>query len=120
MSGGYRVKRAYDGVSRGDGKRVLVDRLWPRGVRKEEAGVDLWAKDATPSNELRKWYHENPDQYGVFVERYEAELEGEAQRAALQEVRGLGAKHTVTLVTAAKDVERSHVPVLVKQLEEGA
>ncbi|GAA1989501.1 DUF488 domain-containing protein [Catenulispora subtropica] len=120
MSGDYRVKRAYDAPSKADGKRVLVDRLWPRGVRKEEAELDEWAKDATPSNELRKWYHENPDGYPVFVERYDAELEGEPQRKAMEQVRALHAEHTVTLVTAAKDVESSHVPVLLRRLEEGA
>lgn len=119
MSSEYRVKRAYEAPAGADGKRVLVDRLWPRGVRKEAAGIDLWAKDATPSNELRKWFHENRDEYQAFVERYEVELEGDAQQAALAEVRELAAGHTVTLVTAAKDVERSHVPVLLRHLEEG-
>jgi uncharacterized protein YeaO (DUF488 family) len=117
MSGDYRVKRAYDAPAEADGKRVLVDRLWPRGVGKEAAALDGWAKDATPSDELRRWYHENRDEYDVFVERYEAELEGEAQRRAVEEVRALRAEHIVTLVTAAKDVERSHVPVLVRHLE---
>lgn len=120
MSGDYRVKRAYDAATKEDGKRVLVDRLWPRGVSKEEAELDLWAKDATPSNELRKWLHAHRDEYPEFVERYNAELDGDAQQAALEEIRALHAKHTVTLVTAAKDVEDSHVPVLRKRLEEGA
>ncbi|NUR58081.1 MAG: DUF488 family protein [Catenulispora sp.] len=119
MSGEYRVKRVYEAVAGADGKRVLVDRLWPRGVPKAEAEVDVWAKGAAPSDELRRWFHENRDEYGLFVERYEAELEGEAQREVLAEVRELGARHTVTLVTAAKDVERSHVPVLLRRLQEG-
>lgn len=117
MTGDYRVKRAYDAPTAADGKRVLVDRLWPRGVKKEEAALDGWAKDATPSNELRKWYHENRDEYDVFVERYEAELEGDAQRRAVEELRALHAEHTVTLVTAAKDIEQSHVPVLLRHLQ---
>ncbi|MBW8805182.1 MAG: DUF488 family protein [Catenulisporales bacterium] len=117
MSGGYRVKRVYDEPSRVDGKRVLVDRLWPRGVSKEAAELDGWAKDVTPSDELRKWYHDHRDEYSEFVERYDAELDGESQQQALAELRALGAEHRVTLVTAAKDVERSHVPVLLKHLE---
>lgn len=120
MGGDYRVKRAYDAAAAADGKRVLVDRLWPRGVSKEEAEVDLWAKDATPSNDLRKWYHGHRDEYDEFVARYDAELDGDAQQAALAEIRALHAKHTVTLVTAAKDVDGSHVPVLLKRLKEGA
>lgn len=120
MSGDYRVKRAYEAPAKADGKRILVDRLWPRGVSKEEAELDGWVKDATPSDELRKWYHENRDEYEAFAQRYEAELEGEAQRKAVEELRELGGKHTVTLITAAKDVEHSHVPVLLKQLEGGS
>lgn len=119
MSGDYRVKRAYDEASAADGKRVLVDRLWPRGVNKEEAELDLWAKDATPSNDLRKWLHAHRDEYDEFVTRYNVELDGDAQQAALAEVRDLHAAHTVTLVTAAKDVDRSHVPVLIKRLKAG-
>src|SRR4051794_35012257 len=117
MSGDYRVKRAYDAPSKADGKRVLVDRLWPRGVSKEAAELDGWAKDLTPSDELRKWYHGHRDERSEFVERYDAELDGELQQRALAELRELGAEHRVTLVTAAKDVERSHVPVLLKHLE---
>ena len=118
MSGDYRVKRAYDAAAKADGKRVLVDRLWPRGVTKDAAAVDLWAKDATPSNELRKWSHAHRDEYAEFVERYNAELDGDAQESALAEIRALHAKHTVTLVTAAKNVEDSHVPILLKRLEQ--
>jgi len=120
MSGDYRVKRAYDAASKDDGKRILVDRLWPRGVTKEEAELDGWAKDATPSDDLRKWLHANPEEYSEFVARYDLELEGDAQQAALAQVREVHAKHTVTLITAAKDVAHSHVPVLVKHLEAGA
>src|ERR1044072_6861742 len=116
MSGDYRVKRAYDAPSEADGKRILVDRLWPRGVSKDKAELDGWVKDVTPSDELRKWYHEHRDEYAEFVERYGAELDEESQRRALAELRALGAEHRVTLVTAAKDVERSHVPVLLKHL----
>lgn len=114
------MKRAYDATSKADGKRVLVDRLWPRGVTKEDAEVDLWAKDAAPSNDLRKWLHAHRDEYAEFEARYNAELDEDAQQAALAEVRALRAKHTVTLITAAKDVEHSHVPVLLKRLQKNA
>jgi uncharacterized protein YeaO (DUF488 family) len=120
MSGDYRVKRAYEAAAKADGKRVLVDRLWPRGVSKEEAELDLWAKDATPSNDLRKWLHAHREEYDAFVARYNAELDGDAEQAAVAEVRALHAAHTVTLVTAAKDVDHSHVPVLLKRLQEGS
>lgn len=118
MSGDYRVKRAYDAAAKADGKRVLVDRLWPRGVKREDAEVDLWAKDATPSNDLRKWFHAHRDESAEFEARYNAELDGDAQQAALAEIRDLHAAHTVTLITAAKDVDHSHVPVLLKRLKE--
>ncbi|MEY9907829.1 uncharacterized protein YeaO (DUF488 family) [Catenulispora sp. MAP12-49] len=118
MSGDYRVKRAYEAAAEADGKRVLVDRLWPRGVSREEAALDLWAKDATPSNDLRKWLHAHRDEYAEFEARYNAELDGDTEQAALKEIRDLHAAHTVTLITAAKDVDHSHVPVLLKRLRE--
>jgi uncharacterized protein YeaO (DUF488 family) len=89
-------------------------------VSKEEAELDLWAKDATPSNDLRKWLHAHREEYDAFVARYNAELDGDAEQAAVAEVRALHAAHTVTLVTAAKDVDHSHVPVLLKRLQEGS
>jgi uncharacterized protein YeaO (DUF488 family) len=115
----YLVKRAYVQPGAADGKRVLVDRLWPRGVSKDRAELDFWAKDATPSNELRDWYHEDREhRHDEFVRRYEAELDGDSQQKALAEIRALGEKGggVVTLVTAVQDVEQSHVPVLVKKL----
>jgi uncharacterized protein YeaO (DUF488 family) len=122
----YQVKRAYDPPEAADGKRVLVDRLWPRGLSKEHAELDAWAKDATPSAELRKWFHADREhRYKEFAERYDTELDGAKQEQAMAEVRELGRAdsaapdHIVTLVTSAKDVERSHVPVLLKRLEHG-
>ena len=117
MTGDYRVKRAFIAPSPNDGKRILVDRLWPRGVSKEHAQFDGWAKAATPSNELRQWYHEDRDRYKEFRERYSAELQGSEQQKALEELRALHEKHTVTLVTAATDIEHSHVPILIEHLE---
>ncbi|MFJ8749770.1 DUF488 domain-containing protein [Streptomyces sp. NPDC102441] len=114
-----RVRRVYDPPEEDDGTRVLVDRLWPRGISKEHAAVDLWAKDVTPSTELRTWYHEAPDgRYDDFVDRYRTELGDPAHTEAVQELLALLRRGgAVTLVTAVKDVPASHVPVLVEHLE---
>lgn len=117
---GIRVRRVYDPPEDDDGTRVLVDRLWPRGLSKEHAAVDVWAKDVTPSKELRTWYHEDrtAERYDDFVDRYRTELADpvhtEAVESLLALVRGGG---PVTLLTAVKDVPASHVPVLVEHLE---
>ncbi|MEU2245903.1 DUF488 family protein [Streptomyces sp. NPDC019224] len=119
-SGEVRVRRVQDGAEDGDGTRVLVDRLWPRGVPRERAAIDRWLKDLTPSDELRSRYHEDRSatRYDAFVERYRAELAGPVQAAAVDELAGLvRAGGPVTLVTAVKDVEHSHVPVLADHLE---
>ncbi|MCG7529448.1 DUF488 family protein [Streptomyces sp. OfavH-34-F] len=119
-SGEIRVHRVYDEVEDDDGTRVLIDRLWPRGVSKEHAAIDRWLKDLTPTAELRSWYHEDRsgNRYDDFVERYRAELAGPAQSAAVDELAGLYREGgPVTLVTAVKDIEHSHVPVLVEHLD---
>ena len=120
-----RARRVYEAPDAADGRRVLVDRLWPRGVSKEHAELDAWAKDATPSDELRKWYHADREKrFAEFEQRYEVELDGDAQQKALAEIRALadGADGSngsaVTLVTAAKDVDHSHVPTLLKRLKQ--
>uniref|UniRef100_A0AAU3GW71 DUF488 family protein n=1 Tax=Streptomyces sp. NBC_01401 TaxID=2903854 RepID=A0AAU3GW71_9ACTN len=114
-----RVRRVYDPPEEDDGTRVLVDRLWPRGISKEHAAVDLWAKDVTPSKELRTWYHEDRDhRYDDFVDRYRTELGDPAHTEAVQELLALLRRGgAVTFVTAVKDVPDSHVPVLVEHLE---
>jgi uncharacterized protein YeaO (DUF488 family) len=117
VAGGFRIKRVHDDPSPEDGRRVLVDRLWPRGVSKERAHLDEWAKDVAPSNELRRWYHADPEhRRDEFAERYDAELESAEWRSALDELRTQAAKQTVTLLTATKDVEHSHVLVLLRHL----
>lgn len=104
------VKRAYDKQAKTDGTRVLVDRLWPRGVSKAAARIDIWTKDIAPSNELRKWFHADPDErWPEFKARYEHELKD--NREAVEETFKSMKGH-VTFITAAKDVEHSHVPVL--------
>ncbi|GAA2941332.1 MULTISPECIES: DUF488 family protein [Streptomycetaceae] len=115
-----RVRRVYDPPEEDDGTRVLVDRLWPRGVSKEHAAVDVWAKDVTPSKELRSWYHEDRSgkRYDEFVDRYRAELGDPVHEHAVGELLGLLREHgPVTLVTAVKDLGDGHVPVLVEHLE---
>ncbi|MFF1544955.1 DUF488 domain-containing protein [Streptomyces sp. NPDC058291] len=112
-----RVRRVYDPPESDDGVRILVDRLWPRGVSKEAARVDEWPKGLTPSTELRRWYHGGGGSYEEFARRYEAELaEPEASRL-LHHVRDLAGRGPVTLVTSAKAPERSHTAVLVRLLE---
>ncbi|SDK80383.1 DUF488 domain-containing protein [Streptomyces indicus] len=112
-----RGRRIYEAPSPSDGKRVLVDRLWPRGLSKDAAHIDVWPKSLTPSAELRKWYHaQGPDAFEEFSSRYEAELAAPEAAAALDELRKLVAAGPVTLLTASKDVEHSHVAVLLRVL----
>jgi uncharacterized protein YeaO (DUF488 family) len=104
-----RVARVYDDPSDDDGQRILVDRLWPRGFRKDDPRVGTWFKDVAPSKELRDWYHHRPERFDEFVARYREELQ---HSAALDELRTLTKSGVVTLVTATRDVERSHAAVL--------
>ncbi|MEC3916774.1 DUF488 domain-containing protein [Nocardia sp. CDC160] len=115
----YRVKRVYDAPDAADGRRVLVDRLWPRGISKQQAGIDDWVKEVTPSNELRKWYHADPEtRRAEFERKYRIELTDHAARQGLARLRQEAAEGPLTLVTATKDPEHSHVPVLIEELRE--
>lgn len=110
------LKRIYVAASETDGKRILVDRLWPRGIKKELAKIDLWAKEITPSNELRKWYHEDIDaHWDEFQQRYRTELASHASQ--VEELRKLALQHDITLITAAKNEGRSHISILKQVLE---
>ncbi|MFI5673274.1 DUF488 domain-containing protein [Streptomyces cellulosae] len=111
-----RVRRVYDPPEPDDGVRVLVDRLWPRGLKKEAARVDEWPKALTPSTELRRWYHAGEGSYEEFAERYEAELAAPEAAGLLDHVRELAAKGTVTLLTATTSPEESHASVLARLL----
>jgi uncharacterized protein YeaO (DUF488 family) len=113
---GFRVRRVYDPPESADGVRVLVDRLWPRGVSKENAAVDEWPKDLTPSGELRTWYHAHPDRYAEFERRYRDELAAPDRESAVRRLRESAGKNTVTLLTAVKDPAHGHVPVLLAHL----
>ncbi len=111
-----RVRRVYDPPEPGDGVRVLVDRLWPRGLAKDAARVDEWPKGLTPSNELPRWYHAGEGSYEEFARRYVAELAEPEAAGLLDRVRELADAGPVTLLTAVKEPEHSHAAVLVRLL----
>ena len=114
---GFRAKRAYDEPSEDDGHRILVDRLWPRGLSRERAALDGWVKEVSPSTGLRKWFHAAPEERRAeFTERYAHELNEPTQQQAIGELRALADKETVTLLTGARDPGHSYLVVLLKQL----
>ncbi len=104
------IKRAYEPQDRGDGLRILIDRLWPRGLAKSKLKLDAWVKHLAPSNELRKWYQHDPEKFAAFRKRYQAELK--AQGEGLAELRQAIKGRTVTLLTATKELDLSHATVL--------
>ncbi len=106
------LKRVYDEPEPGDGTRVLVERLWPRGLSKERAHVDVWLKEIAPSRELRTWYGHDPQKFAEFRRRYEAELASETGQEAPAKLRDLARQGPVTLVFAARDIEHSNATVL--------
>jgi uncharacterized protein YeaO (DUF488 family) len=116
MAAKVRVRRIYDDPEPDDGARVLVDRLWPRGVRKDAARLDDWDRDAAPSTELRKWYGHDPAKFSEFRSRYIAELGQPGPQAALGRLRALAAAGPVTLLTATRDVSHSEAAVLAELL----
>jgi len=112
------VKRVYEKPSRGDGTRVLVDRLWPRGLTKEAAATDAWLRDIAPSDELRRWYHANDDQWEAFRKRYLKELTAPAAAKAVEELYALaGKKKNLTLLFGSRSLERNNATVLKELLE---
>ena len=112
MKPDIRARRVYEPPEPGGGARVLVDRLWPRGLRKDAAHLDEWAKDVAPSSELRSWYGHDPAKFGEFCRRYTQELERGAPRAALEHLATLAAAGPVTLLTATRDLDHSQAAVL--------
>jgi uncharacterized protein YeaO (DUF488 family) len=106
------LKRVYEEPEPGDGTRVLVERLWPRGFSKKRARVDLWLKEIAPSRELRTWYGHDPEKFAEFRRRYETELASETGQAALAQLRELAKQGPVTLVFATHDTEHSNAVVL--------
>jgi uncharacterized protein YeaO (DUF488 family) len=110
-----KIKRAYEPLEKSDGFRVLVDRLWPRGIRKEDAHVDVWLKEIAPSGELRKWFNHEIEKWEEFSKKYTTELE---DSSALKKLIELVKKHkAVTLVYGAKDEQHNQAVVLKKYLE---
>jgi uncharacterized protein YeaO (DUF488 family) len=112
------VRRVYESPQPDDGQRVLVDRLWPRGLSKQRAHLDKWCKQIAPSTDLRKWYGHDPDRYDEFARRYRAELDDPEHAAALNELHKLAAYGPLTLLTATKRSDISEAAVLADLLTE--
>ena len=109
------IKRAYEQPSPDDGFRILVDRLWPRGIRKEDAHIDLWLKEIAPSADLRKWFAHDPAKWAEFQRRYRAELKQKSQ--LLDTIKSQTRKTRVTLIYSAKDEEHNDAVVLLEKLK---
>jgi uncharacterized protein YeaO (DUF488 family) len=107
-----KIKRAYEKNETGDGKRILIDRLWPRGVSKAEAGIDEWLKDLGPTTGLRKWFGHDPEKWQEFRKKYIEELAEPDKKALLENIAQAASRANVTLVYSAKDTEHSDVKLL--------
>jgi uncharacterized protein YeaO (DUF488 family) len=116
-AGHFRIKRVYEPVSKDDGLRVLVDRLWPRGIAKEKAHIDLWLRDLSPSDGLRRMVHADPAKWDDFVKAYGRELKQEPARTALADLRNLPRSRRVTLLYAARDEAHNNAMALKHWLE---
>jgi uncharacterized protein YeaO (DUF488 family) len=114
-----RVRRVYDLPTPDDGTRVLVDRIWPRGIRKEAARLTEWARDVAPSAELRTWYGHDPDKFREFRQRYASELTAPGPSKALGRLHALASQGPLTLLTATKEVSLSQAAVLAELLAQG-
>lgn len=110
------IKRAYESPARGDGVRILVDRLWPRGLRKNDARFDQWRKDLSPSTGLRQFYAHRPERFVEFKKRYRTELRRKEAVAAISEIIDLSHRRPVTLLTASRDLDHSEAAVLAGHL----
>lgn len=111
------LKRAYEPPAVTDGERLLVDRLWPRGLRRDAARLSAWLKDLAPSDELRRWFAHDPGRWPEFQERYRAELQAPEKDELLRELAQKAARSTITLVFAARDPERNNAVVLKAAIE---
>ena len=112
------VKRVYEAASPSDGVRVLVDRLWPRGLSKEKAAIKFWLRDLAPSDELRQWFHANPEAWRIFRKRYLKELVAPEASAAVEQLHHLAAaKRRVTLLYASRNEEHNNATALKELLE---
>lgn len=114
------IKRIYEAPAATDGTRVLVDRIWPRGMSKERARLDLWCKQVAPSTELRRWYGHDPAKFAEFAHRYRGELADPERAEGFNRLRALaGAQPMLTLLTATKDVTISEATVLAEEIRSG-
>ncbi|MGA5822831.1 DUF488 domain-containing protein [Kitasatospora sp. NPDC094028] len=120
MTARIAYRRIYEESSPQDGQRVLVDRVWPRGMTKADAHLDEWLRDVAPSTELRRWYGHDPERFAEFRRRYLAELRDAGHREAAGHLRDLASHDGVTLLTATKDVDRSQAAVLADWLAKEA
>jgi uncharacterized protein YeaO (DUF488 family) len=111
-----RMRRVYDDPSPEDGARVLVDRIWPRGLAKATARIDEWVTTVAPSTGLRRWYGHDPDRFEEFRRRYQAELAEPERQAAVRHLRELARSGRLTLLTATRDIDHSQAAVLVDRL----
>lgn len=111
-AGQISIKRAYDPAAPGDGYRVLVDRLWPRGIRKQALPLDEWNKDVAPSTELREWFGHDPERWAEFQKRYRHELSDAQHQTALRSLLKSADHRSLTLIYAAKDLKHNHALVL--------
>lgn len=118
MAGNIRLERVYGGSSPGSGKRVLVDRVWPRGLKKESLALDLWLRDVGPSDELRRWFGHRPERWQEFRRRYREELERPPQRELVDQLAGLAREGPVVLLYSARDEERNQAVALRSVVEE--
>lgn len=116
MQSRIRAKRVYGPAARGDGARILVDRLWPRGVRKADARFDQWRKDLSPSTALRQFYEHRPERFAEFAKRYRTELRRKEPRAAVLDIIDLANRRPVTLLTASRDLQHSEAAVLATHM----
>jgi len=110
-----RIKRIYEEVYDQDGHRILIDRLWPRGVSKEEAKLDDWKKEIAPSEKLRKWFDHDPDKFEEFSKKYKEELKSKSEN--INSIREIAKEHRVTLLFGAKDEKHNHAIILKEVLE---
>lgn len=117
----FRIKRVYEPPAPDDGHRVLVDRLWPRGLARDAARIDAWLKEIAPSSGLRRWFGHDPERWPAFRDRYRAELSSAAGSALLERLRAAERAHgTVTLLFAARDERHNHAAALLEMLAEQA
>ena len=113
---GVRVKRVYDQPAKADGYRVLVDRLWPRGLKKSEARIDEWLREIAPSTALRKWFKHDPDKWKEFKKKYSAELDD--HREQVEKLAREARKRTITLLFSARDTEHNNAVALKEYIEQ--